>query len=124
MPKLVLICQSCRSPITIGHLGVDIGALAGYRAAVEQWEADNPGAGPMGALLDLPEQVAWQAHCEKCDPHACGYSIQSAELATYKGLLKWTAHLMGKAWLADTDWDELLEQVVDGTDERLREVKA
>lgn len=124
MSQLIAVCQVCWTQIEHGHLGIDTQALTAYRAAVEEWKAANPGdAGTLGSLLDHPEQVSWVTHCERCEPNTCGYCIQVAELRTHRDLIRWTSHLMGKAWLADTDWDELLEKVAAGTDTRLREVK-
>lgn len=122
MSQLTLICQTCGKPA--GHLGVDVGAVVVYRQAVNEWMAANPGGvGTMDSLMDHPEQVPWTAHCDACEPNTCGYCIQGDELRTYKDLVRWTGHLMGKSWLDATDWDELLEKVAAGTDKRLCEVK-
>lgn len=125
MPSLIAVCQVCSTRIERGHLGIDTTALNAYREAVEEWKAANPGdAGTMASLLEHPEQVPWVTHCERCEPNTCGYCIQVDELETYQDLIRWTSHLMGKSWLADTDWDELLEKVAAGTDTRLREAKS
>jgi hypothetical protein len=124
MSQLIATCQICGTRIESGHLGINTVALGEYREAVEQWNAANPvGAGTLGSLIDdHPEQVPWETHCDQCEPNTCGYCIQVDELRTAQDLLRWTSHLMGKAWLASTDWDELLEKVAAGTDTRLREV--
>lgn len=125
MQELTVVCQTCGKIVEQGHLGVDVGAVAAYRQAVNEWNALNPGgAGTLGSLMEHPEQVAWTAHCEACEPNTCGYCIQADQLRTYKDLARWSAHLMGKTWLDATDWDELLEQVVAGKDKRVREVAA
>lgn len=125
MSQLQLVCQLCWRPIEHGHLGIDTQALHTYRDAVEEWKAANPGdAGTMGSLLDHPEQVPWVTHCDRCEPNTCGYCIQVDELRTYQDLVRWTAHLMEKSWLASTDWSELLEKVAAGTDKRLRRAES
>ena len=123
MSQLIFICQACGTPIENlhGHLGIDVTALAEYRAAAREWDAANPdGSGTMASLLDHPAQVTWTTHHEACEPNTCGYCIQVDQIRDLKSLIKWTAHLMGKAWLADSDWDHLLEKIADGTDSRVR----
>lgn len=122
MSQLQLICQTCRRPIEEGHLGIDTQAVATYQAAAAAWEAAHGDAGTLDDLLTHPEGPEWTAHCAACEPNTCGYCIQAGELTTYKGLVKWTAHLMGKTWFAATDWDHMLESLVHGTDTRIREV--
>lgn len=124
MRQLTLICQTCGKPIDEGHLGIDTQPVTAYEAAAVAWEAEHGDAGPLAELLTHPEEPQWAAHCEACEPDTCGYCIQAGELATYKGLIKWTAHLMGKSWFAHTDWDDMLEKLTHGTDRRIREVRS
>lgn len=122
MSELIAICAACNHPVGAGrgHLGIDMQALRTYREAAEQWNADHPEASTMAALLHHPELVSWVVHHETCEPNTCGYCIPVAEISTFKGLIKWTGHLMEKAWLTDTDWNSLLTDAADGTDKRLR----
>lgn len=122
MSELAAMCGECKTPIGAGegHLGIDVLALAAYRAAAAEWQAANPsGVGTMGSLLDHPEQVPWKLHHFRCEASPCGYGISVEEITSFKSLVKWTAHLMGKGWLGETDWDELLEQVAEGAGDRL-----
>lgn len=123
MSELIVVCQTCGQKIEAGHLGIDTAALAAYRAAMEEWETNHPdGADLMDLVIGGPELVRWVTHCEECEPNTCGYCIEVAQLRTYKDLIKWTAHLMEKTWLADTDWRILLQDVAAGQDQRVREV--
>lgn len=123
MSRIQLICQMCWRQVEQGHLGVDTVALTTYREALKEWQDNHPdGADLMDLVMGGPELVKWAIHCEECESNACGYCIASGQLRTYKDLVRWTAHLMEKSWLADTDWRFLLQDVAAGKDRRIREV--
>ena len=100
--ELVLFCGRCRAPIDgdTGFVGVRHGAIARAQA-----EKRNHGT--------EPEEVLWETLHNSCDPDPSDdcYQINAERIATYPALAWWTAHLMGKSWLALTDWDEVLREV-------------
>lgn len=125
MSRLQLVCQVCWQPIEFGHLGIDTAAVAAYQAAEAARKARPAGDEPDDALSTTLEPLTWVTHCEGCEdrlPNTCGYCIQVSQLRTYKDLVRWTGHLMGKTWFAATDWNHMLEEVAEGRDRRFREV--
>lgn len=122
MSRLQLVCQACWQPIEHGHLGIDTQVIAAYQAA----EAARGKVESADDLLDSvtagPAAPQWVTHCETCEPNTCGYCIEADQLRTYKDLVRWTGHLMGKTWFASSDWNHMLEQITAGQDRRFREV--
>ncbi|MDX3229410.1 hypothetical protein [Streptomyces sp. ME19-01-6] len=125
---LALICDACKTSIADddGYLWIDNDAVNKASRAYADWERQHTvKEGPLeggvmygaGALFDLPDDVPWQAHHAACDPNpdANGYPIPAEKLRTWGALLDWTAHLMEKSWLAQTDWAQLLRNVVGGS---------
>ncbi|MFF7048221.1 hypothetical protein ACFY94_07660 [Streptomyces griseorubiginosus] len=112
---LALVCDACHRPIgdNDGHLWIEDQAVNQVQAAARQWEADHPD-GVISAFGDFPEDVPWQAHHTGCAPETGSYAIPAEEIRTWQQLLEWTAHLMEKAWLSCTDWDEVLRGVHNG----------
>lgn len=103
---LVWHCDTCTFPIAPG---------AGY-VGVAVNEADNePDAKSitLGELLALPDEGDWYAHHDTCDPtpDVPGYVIGTERLTTHAEVLDRTADLLGKPWIGDTNWDEVLRCV-------------
>ncbi|MFD1546945.1 hypothetical protein [Nonomuraea guangzhouensis] len=103
-------------------MGIDTQVIAEYQAAMAGRKAIESAGEFVEDLLAGPVEPAWTAHCNACESNTCGYTIESGDLRTYKDLVKWTAHLMGKTWFAATGWDHMLESLIQGTDTRIREV--
>lgn len=64
-------------------------------------------------ILGRPSPARWWIHHRECDPDidSVDYCIDIERIRTPLQVIHWTAHLMGKRWLRDTAWDELLESV-------------
>ena len=57
----------------------------------------------------MAEDIAsWFPQHTRCDNGGGAYYIDVELVRTHQQLLQWTAHLMGKAWLADSDWSDWL----------------
>lgn len=74
------------------------------------------------ALIDYPLRVHWKVLHRDCDPdldECYGYAIYVERIRTPAQVIGWTAHLLGKRWLDNTDWQDLLHHIaVDlGSDE-------
>jgi hypothetical protein len=115
--ELALICQTCRKPIDDeedgGSLRVIHAAVAQYKRDEQRRQMRNLGqAVDLHELLLGPDPANWLAYHDRCDPGAGidAYHICAERLRTWRDLAFWTAHLMGKNWLALTDWDELLRE--------------
>lgn len=75
-------------------------------------------------LFDWPESVAWQVHCDDCNPHyddetdsycnSC-YWIHATRVRTWSRLVELTAHLSDKSWLEHTDWFDFIRKTALGT---------
>ena len=61
---------------------------------------------------DLPDigPVRWETYHFDCDPDIDDnlYGVDVARCRTQGHLLSWTAHLMGKRWIRDTNWDAFI----------------
>lgn len=117
-PKLIWVCKECKRPVADGdgYLHVSEVGLAEHRAGVKRWEAEHPGTiHTLGELMDLPDDVPWQVHHHACDPNpeTGDYWFSVNEVRTHAGLLRWTAHLMGKRWLDATNWSAVIRDQAD-----------
>lgn len=118
----VLLCDVCRTPVTgrNGYLQIDEVKAAHRQQAVKGWEDRHrtPGGGVSFNIADKtdppPARVHWDIYHEACDPDPenQGYSIPADACATYDQLLVWTAHLLEKTWLPDTDWAATIRRIL------------
>lgn len=99
-----------------------------FREAEEAWQRAGAREGDwrllprgvaVGEMLTWPRPAHWRAvhESDQCDPrYANGagvdYCVPVKEVRTWAGLLEWTAHLMEKTWLQDTDWEDFLRQTL------------
>ena len=93
------------------------------------WTCDNcgseisDGAGVLGVpfvqLSNWPDtEPTWRPLHNACiDPSRDVYGLDIETVRTPVGLLKWTAHLIEKPWIGDTNWAGILRTAVaaDGT---------
>lgn len=114
------LCEICGDPIAdrSGYVGVSTQESLRYKREREQFEIDHPRIGGMrilsgAALFEVPKPAHWQVIHRSCDPdpEGGGYWIEIERARTEKQLLNWTAHLMHKRWLTETDWYRLLERI-------------
>jgi hypothetical protein len=113
--ELVWICETCSEPIANGAGWVHID----YRD-INRAEKDLPPESTgfrvdLGAWMDW-KPAHWQVHHKACDPDmdAPDYVIDVDRARTHAKLLNWTAHLMGKTWLGNTDWQKLIQRQAAG----------
>ncbi|MBO0813601.1 MAG: hypothetical protein J2P30_00370 [Actinobacteria bacterium] len=112
---LALICCACLLPIEgdTGFLAAAYPDIAKAKREHAEWEASHgDGAISLEDFILPPEDIHWRAYHDRCnpDPDGSAYQIGSAELSTWRGLTRWTAHLMAKNWFALSDWDDLLRE--------------
>ncbi|KQV20546.1 MULTISPECIES: hypothetical protein [unclassified Kitasatospora] len=125
--ELNIICNACKKPIDdqTGTLWVSNPDLNNYQDAQAAWETRNTMTLPGGAeivvvnaadLIDHPRRAQWRAHHDACHGETVTtvYEIQAHRLKTWADLVSWTAHLMEKDWLGDTDWAPLLDAATRG----------
>lgn len=116
--RLAWLCRACGRPIEdgTGYLHVDHLLVSQRESAREDWERkgrDDFGLSFADFIRDVPDEVPWEAHHAACDPDpdSGDYWIEIHRVRTHGHLLNWTAHLMEKSWLMDTNWDELIRHM-------------
>ena len=120
---LTLPCDLCKKPVTgkAGYIIVDRRDIHRYREASKAWKSKyQPDDGHwhpvnLAALLDGPDPAPWHIYHRACDPDPddnSEYWFDAYRCSTAFDLLGWTAHLLGKKWLEDTDWDEFIYRVL------------
>jgi hypothetical protein len=101
--ELQAICELCLSPIGDGD-----GALWVDRAA--------PGSRAVSDEADTARKLwngrgvraVWRVTHDDCARPRTGYRIEVERIRTWAAYLHWTAHLMSKDWIGDTNWSEVV----------------
>lgn len=66
----------------------------------------NKPAFPGYVQIARSEPTRWQVTCTKCDQVSDAlYHFETGQAQTFAQLKSWDAHMHGKVWVADTDWD-------------------
>lgn len=128
MPDMRFTCDECKKPIPSldGHIyvlmhDVEVAEIAAP-ALREEFSTELPGGGRAysGAdLLRMPDKTArWRTVHDTCTPaeHENIYSIDLSRIDTYEKALHWTGHLMGKTWLASTNWGAVIRRMTKDID--------
>ncbi|MFF3242907.1 hypothetical protein ACFYWY_04025 [Streptomyces sp. NPDC002870] len=134
--ELKAICDACKQPVDDrdGCIWIDNGMINERQESVRAWEKEGMDRTPAGELvirnameiMNYPGGVRWNVHHSACDLDidADAYSIEVERLRSWADLAHWTAHLMGKAWLGDTDWRKVLDSAAHGEGTRITPVAA
>jgi hypothetical protein len=123
--RITWLCDECGQPIKpeTGYLTVDSGQATRQRQDAEershQRKVDARANGQrfvvvnMAEMMTWPECVEWEALHSECDqyPERDDYWFGVERADRLAKLLDWSAHLMGKVWLEETNWDDLLRTV-------------
>ena len=118
------VCDGCGAAVgdEDGLLYVDHNEVRAVQEAHKAWHRPrDEEALTLEELLDHPGPACWQVRRTAClvtAEHAV-YGIAVERVRTWRHLVGWTAHLMGKPWLPATDGDELLEQTAAHSTRRL-----
>lgn len=109
------ICDVCKSPIdnTLGGVWISHDHI---RKAMEPQRPQS--------LMTVSEIMArledgstWRITHDRCAPRDTlddSYWLPVESLRTDTTLLNWTAHLLSKSWLPNTDWDDVIRQAIEG----------
>lgn len=118
-PAVCLVCGACAEQIEgdSGWLVVDLDDVIERERVWRAFSAANPGAHSVSQLLALPCRIEWKAWHRHCDPDigSNAYYIDSGSLTTWRQVANWTAHLMEKSWLPNTNWDDVLRGLASGS---------
>ena len=117
--QFVWQCEVCGKPIKDGQGYID--------CVPDEPLPENLGSrmkvGEDGKLVEVPfsprerERRRWAPLHQRCDPRFDLFSfywIDVERCRYYWQLLDWSAHLMEKSWLEQTDWNEFLRKAVRG----------
>lgn len=78
--------------------------------------ADDEGAisVPYSDLTDMPMfGPEWEPRHYLCrHPEEPCYEIPVSDLRDDRGVLAWTAHLLNKVWLANSNWNDIIRSTV------------
>lgn len=125
--ELEYLCDSCSRPVADGQgsLYINFSEVRAHQSAHAEWEANRDPAGAIDimSLLGLPKPATWHIHHDVCSTDGAGdYDIGVEQVRTWRDLLAWTAHLMEKNWLPDTDWRSVIGNAANGRDRRIVEL--
>lgn len=125
--ELEFICDVCSQPVEDGEgsLYVRFSDLNAYRREQAEWDAAHPGSAfDLAALMQMPRRAPWWIHHDRCQPEddADGYHIDVERIRTWRAMVGWTAHLMEKNWLGNTNWRSVLGNAAESRDRRIVEL--
>lgn len=112
-------CEICEKPAKIPEsvLSVKYVDMSIYAEAMAVWRENHFGKKREGIdvvvlsdLNDLPSQAHWRWGHKSCIPDDGDYWFDAVRFDTAEKMLSWTAHLMEKNWLSDTDWDQTIRR--------------
>jgi hypothetical protein len=106
-------CESCHKPLSgdDGVVAVSYDDIRKNEEACAEWDARNPGpVHDVGAEGPYPARAHWRVLHDDCGAAQIlnPYEITSGRIGTWRAVASWSAHLLGKRWLAHTDWSALL----------------
>jgi predicted GIY-YIG superfamily endonuclease len=122
--KIEYRCDACKRPVigNTGYVHIVSADIQHCRKAWDEFKRRKTSETPDGAyaiwggaeLAALPGPAPWRVHHLGCDPDPDGddYYHEISEVNTYPKLLSFTAHLLGKDWLCDTNWSQFLYSIL------------
>lgn len=121
--KIVWKCERCGQRIAdrAGWITVKRSAVTAFEAALAAWERHDPAGLYVTAaeLATRPSEPAWTITHTWCDhdpDDGTDYPIHVERIRTEADVIRWTAHLLGKPWVAHTRWDDVLTAALEGAD--------
>jgi hypothetical protein len=96
-----------------GYVTVDVHEAIRAERSRMQWDQDHPGATTLDELVTRERPVHWvvlHAACDQVDERG-PYTIEVERIRSAWDALAWTDHLIGKTWVAHTDWGSLINQI-------------
>lgn len=114
------MCEVCGQFIKkgAGYIQCPTAELQRYEDEMAAWREEYPDKGPVDgfapvdwtALFAMPDKAHWTVVHRECDPlpDDDGYWFGTERALSAIDLLQWTAHLMEKDWLDQTDWQRFI----------------
>lgn len=109
-------CNTCRRDTQDGLLWINVHDAHRVADARRHWRETHGTTYTADELLTFPEAAQWRFSCRLCLPceeRAGEYAIDQHRISTHQQMLWWTAHLMGKDWLAHTNWGRIIRHTID-----------
>jgi hypothetical protein len=110
-------CEGCGKSIEKGYIAVNTKDEVEAGKARRQWDKDHTNEHGWvicngNDLLTYPHAAHWHISCNDCDlANDICYYIEISRINTETKVINWTAHLMEKNWIGDTDWRNLLSNL-------------
>ena len=54
------------------------------------------------------DRLTWRVQHDRCLPDTAVYGVDVDYIRDKAGIRRWTEHLMGKNWFADTNWGHVI----------------
>ncbi|BBX70093.1 hypothetical protein [Mycolicibacterium psychrotolerans] len=111
--RLVHRCNVCTRTVAdgTGYVHISHTEIYQHEQTRRDWRAQHAGDIYV-SVADMPDDgpVRWRTHHTDCDPDPGGddYVIPVVRMRTREELLSWTAHLLDKRWLYQTDWSQFI----------------
>lgn len=112
-------CDRCQTPLDAsandGSIYITYGEWHAFKDAEAEWNRQHAGdngwiVATAAALRTFPI-FRWHVEHDRCDAQIGRmdvYGIEVSRLDTWTKVANWSAHLHGKGWFADSEWDNLL----------------
>ena len=115
MHELVAICGTCNQPIDDGD-GHLYAPFCEIRPNLAPQPTGMREALALESVLALGKPIRWRARHFACTEHEIGdlYQICVEEIRTWAKLTEWTAHLLAKRWVTQSNWGSLLMSCATG----------
>ena len=114
-------CEKCGEEIKDGKGGIAVSYtdIAEHQKLMREFKDAHTAIGPDGERFGtvfslreagaIPETAHWYTAHWACIPEVQNpYDIGAEDIRTFPALLDWIAHLLGKNWIQDTDFGQLL----------------
>ena len=125
--KITWTCEVCSKPVKDddGYITIPYAEINAEEARNRARDEARYAAKARGDVIgmnppiDFAEMLAnpgphWRVLHRACDPEPEGadYWLEVSSLRTHTDLLETTAHLLGKGWILDTDWSQIIRNAL------------
>ena len=103
-------CDVCNQPASgNASMWVSYAQINEYRDWDREFHEAHPDGASIGDILAGPAPAAWRITHNGCDGEDSGaYWLPVPQ--SFRGLLEWIAHLLGKSWIDCTDFGSFVRE--------------
>lgn len=114
MKKMIWHCYKTKKVIGdgCGHVQISWLDLSKHQKEIELWNKSQETKGELSLeeVSEYPNRAPWKAVLTEVEPDGEFYAIPVEKLRTEKDCIRWTHHLLGKNWIDETDWVNVLSR--------------